>query len=103
MVSLKCSPWQLNYLYYIFTFFATCSESTHDKLYILLGADLQQRLTRLIAKNKASCKLKLTAVESLLFNECIDMYLDSIKLDKKLIIEKRYLSQLCNETKKATN
>jgi hypothetical protein len=103
MVRLKCKPWQLNYLYYIFTFYACCSESTHDKIYILTGAEIQQKISKLSKKQKASYTLKLSALESLLFSECITMYLDSIKLDKKLIIEKIYLSQLYNETRQTTN
>lgn len=103
MVSIKCNTWQINYLYYIFTFFACCSESTHDKLYIVLGIEIQKKISKVTSKQKASYRLKLSAIESILFNECITMYLDSIRLDKKLIIEKLYLKQLLNETQKISN
>ena len=99
MLELKCNKSQLDYIYYIATFYACSNETNYDKLYILLGQALQQKISKALVKIKKLYKLKLTDIETVLFNECITMYLESIKLDKRLIWEKNYLNQLCYESR----
>jgi hypothetical protein len=99
MLALRCNKDQLNYIYYIATFYACCSADSYDQLYIYLGQALQQKINKLLIKNKLTYKLKLSNIETILFNEIISAYLDSIKLDQRLIWEKRYLNQLCYESR----
>lgn len=100
MLKIKFNDWQIKYCIEILQYIARYDAAEMDALYILFANDWLPTIEKLSKRpNKKTYTVKFNGHDTLIFNEIIDIYYNSIKHNKQLAIERQYLIGLFNLTK----
>lgn len=97
-VTIKTNKTQLNYLYWVFSYYANSTQD-FDPQYKDFSLDMLDEIERLLKLKRKVKPLALSRVSTPLFNDLIQSYYAGIAHDRKLVWERNYLLDLQEATK----